>query len=72
MPPLYQVGYMMALQIRALMKELVDSDDDVEQFNDAFLHEGDADRDDARRSAKKPLTRTTTRGEFMEGRPAKP
>ena len=42
--PLYQVGYMMgALEIRALMKELVIDQKKMtlKQFNDAFLHEGE-------------------------------
>jgi uncharacterized protein (DUF885 family) len=41
--PLYQVGYMMgALEIRSLMKELVDSRKmTLKQFNDAFLREGE-------------------------------
>jgi hypothetical protein len=40
--PLYQAGYMLgALQIRALMREIVDSKKmTLKQFNDAFLHEG--------------------------------
>jgi hypothetical protein len=40
--PLYQAGYMMgALQIRSLMRDVVDGGRmTLKQFNDAFLHEG--------------------------------
>jgi uncharacterized protein (DUF885 family) len=59
--PLYQVGYMMgALQIRALMKELVvDSKTmTLKQFNDAFLHEGEMPIEMMRAAlTKKALTR---------------
>jgi uncharacterized protein (DUF885 family) len=58
--PLYQVGYMMgALEIRALMKELVDSKKmTLKQFNDAFLHEGEMPIEMMRAAlTNKPLTR---------------
>ncbi len=58
--PLYQVGYMMgALQIRSLMKEIVDSKKmTLKQFNDAFLHEGEMPIEMMRAALEaKPLTR---------------
>jgi len=58
--PLYQVGYMMgALQIRALMKELVDSKKmTLKQFNDTFLRQGEMPIEMMRVAIEKlPLTR---------------
>jgi Bacterial protein of unknown function (DUF885) len=58
--PLYQVAYMMgAVQIRAMMRELVDSKKmTLKQFNDAFLHEGEMPIEMMRAALEdKPLTR---------------
>jgi hypothetical protein len=75
--PLYQVGYMMgALQIRALMKELVDSKKmTLKQFNDAFLHEGEMPIEMMRAALTgKPLTRNYNASWQFYGdvQPAKP
>ena len=75
--PLYQVGYMMgALQIRSLMKELVDSKKmTLKQFNDAFLHEGEMPIEMMRAAlAAKPLTRNYNAGWkfYGEVEPARP
>jgi hypothetical protein len=61
--PLYQAGYMMgALQIRALMREMVDSKKmTLKAFNDAFLREGEMPIEMMRAAiTKTPLTRDYT------------
>ncbi len=58
--PLYQVAYMMgAVQIRAMMQELVQSKKmTLKQFNDAFLREGEMPIEMMRAALEnKPLTR---------------